>query len=419
MVNEHFQSISILLSVLALACEAEPTAPSTTGGVNANHQGQCPAGVVAVLSDFSSTQIALSALDGTTLSEAFISTASSEASGLAFALSGDVVVPSATPRSGRVVLLDRYGTNVITWVDPKSAAVLAQLPVGTGFESNPQDYLELDDTSAYVSRWGQNQDLGKEAFDGGGDVLVIDTSTPKIVGRIEMPAEANLPARPSGMTRLGGDVAVTLQRLSLDFTTSGDGVLVGIATDQSAIAWQMPLTGFKTCGTLAVAPSGKVAALACAGQLDANGDVLDLGESGIVIVDPVKRPPVELRRFAALDLGGEAVQNDLEFATDSLLLFKTQTKLGGATNNRALLLDLDSGTTTALVEAAPDADGTGKGIVYGSLFCAPSCSDVCLMADADRTVLERWQVSGGGLLPLDPMRVETQVGLPPRELGGF
>jgi hypothetical protein len=97
----------------------------------------CDQGTVVLLTDYTSTQIALSTLDGTTLSPAFLSTASMKASGLAFALSGDVALPNVTPASGSVVLMDRYGTNVITWADPSSAKVFAQLPVGIGFESNP------------------------------------------------------------------------------------------------------------------------------------------------------------------------------------------------------------------------------------------------------------------------------------------
>jgi hypothetical protein len=40
------------------------------------------------------------------------------------------------------------------------------------------------------------------------------------------------------------------------------------------------------------------------------------------------------------------------------------------------------------------------------------------VADADRGVLQRWRVDES-LEPMEPVRVETQVGLPPRSLGGF
>src|SRR5690606_38628620 len=104
-------------------------------------------------SDYQSTQVALSTLEGETQSASLVSTASTQTDGLAFALSGDVYLPSAPTDSGRLVLLDGFGTNVVSWVDTASAEVVAQLPVGTGFESNPQDYVEFG-KEAFISRWG-------------------------------------------------------------------------------------------------------------------------------------------------------------------------------------------------------------------------------------------------------------------------
>jgi hypothetical protein len=379
----------------------------------------CAAGTVVVLSDFSSSQIALAGLDGTPLSASFLSTASTETSGLAFALSGDVVVPAAQPESERVVLIDRYGTNVISWADPKTARVLAQLPVGTGFESNPQDYLELATDRAYVTRWGQNGDPGREPLDAGGDVLIIDPRAPAVVGRIELPAEGGLPARPSAMARFGSDIAITLQRLSDDFSEMGESVLVGVSPATDEVAWQTPLAGLKGCGAPTVSPDGRRAALACTGMLAPDGQVPNLSESALLLLDLEESPPVELARFAAADLVGEPVQSSAEWANDDLLLFKTQTALGRRSSDRLFVLDLGSGTPEELVSARLDADGGGKGLVYGSARCAPGCGDVCLLADADRGVLQRFRVVDGALRALEPIVVEDEVGLPPRYLGAF
>jgi len=402
---------------LAAGCDVEQTG-EPTGGVDVERREGCPAGVVTLLSDFVSTQVALSALDGTTLSESFLSTASTEASGVSFALSGDVALPSGVPPSGRVVLLDRFGTNVLTWADPATGEVLAQLAVGTGFESNPQDYIELDGERAYVSRWGQNGDSGREPFDGGGDLLIVDTAQIAIVGRIELPGEGALPPRPAGMAHVGQDIAVTLQRLALDFATAGESVLVGVSPQVDEIVWEHRLSGLTGCGGPTPDPSGARFAVACAGTLDPDGNLTDISESGIVLFDATATPPRELRRFSAEELAGEAVQGSVRFIDEGGLLFKTQTPLGGTTHNRVLWLDVTSGAVTELSQARPAADGTGRGVTYGGLFCAPGCSDVCLVADADRGVLQRWRVDES-LEPMEPVRVETQVGLPPRSLGGF
>ncbi len=381
----------VVVSVpLVLAhCNVSATAPPTTGGVDASHDAaaSCDHGEVVVLSDYTSTQIALTAPNGTPLSPAFLSTASTQASGLAFALNGDVVVPTDRPPSGRVVLLDRYGTNVITWADPATAKVLAQLPVGTGFESNPQDYVESDDIRAYVSRWGKNDAAGAQKFDSGSDVLVIDTHAPAILASIPMPVTGGLPPRPAGMTRVGDQVVVVLQNESEDFMTLGDSVLVGIAAD--AVAWQVPITGLKACGRPALSPSGKTMGLSCEGLLDMNGNVTDRSAAAIALYDVSSLPPKPLERFAISDQLPAPPQDRLAFASDTLILAKTQTGIDGTANNQAFLLDTVTGKATVLLTAHPDAQGKGKGAVYGDLRCGPGCSETCLLTDSDLGKLER------------------------------
>ena len=436
-----------VLSILSVAaCNVSATAPTTTGGVDAGSAavaeagggtdsgmastvapdaggegGQaarsCDHGTVVLLSDYLSTQIALSTLDGTTQSAAFLSTASTKASGLAFALSGDVALPGVTPPSARVVLLDRYGTNVITWADPATAKVAAQLPVGTGFESNPQDYLELDATRAYVTRFGSNTAPGKQPFDSGGDVLVVDTRAPSITGSIPMPVENGLPPSPSGMVRVGDTTLVVLQRVSADFSTMGESAIVGLVSD--AVAWESHVTGLKSCGRPALSPSGAAMALACEGQLDSNGKVIDLSASAIAIFDVTSLPPKLTRSFPIADQLGAATQDRVAFASDTLLLGKTQSALGGSSSNRAFALDLGTGKATVLVTAGVDTQGKGKGAVYGDWLCRSGCGDVCLLADADLGKLRRWSAASGALQPLSDLTVENLTGLPPMSLSGY
>jgi hypothetical protein len=377
----------------------------------------CDRGAIVVLTDYTSTQIALTATDGTPLSAAFLSTASTKASGVAFPLSGDVVVPAVAPRSARVVLLDRFGTNVVTWADPTTAKVLAQLPVGTGFESNPQDYVELDDGRAYITRWGKNAAPGAHPFDVGSDVLVVDTRTPTITASIPMPSEDGLPPRPSGMLRIGDTVVVVLQRVSEDFKTVGENALVGVSND--AVAWQAHVTGLKGCGRPALSPSGKIMALACEGQLATDGSVVDSTASAIALYDVTSLPPRETQRFAVADQLGASTQDRVAFASETLLLGKTQTALGGTRDNQAFALDVASGKAAVLLTAGKDPNGQGKGIVYGDVRCTPGCGDVCLMTDADLGKLQRWKIAEDGLHGLDAIKVETAVGLPPVGLGGY
>lgn len=404
------------LSLLMVACSVDDNG-GDTGGVGRRDAGQCPQGTAIVLTDFESTQIALSDLEGRTLSESFISTASAQVSGMGFPLSGDVGLPSERPASGNVVLLDRYGTNVITWVNPETASVLGQLPVGTGFESNPRDYVELDGDRAYVTRWGHNGAAGKEPFDRGGDMLIIDLQERRIAGAIEFPMEEGLPPRASAITRVGDDYVVTLERLSEDFATTGDSILAAVSPETDQIVWQQRIEGKKNCGRLEPSPSGRRFALACSGEIDEDGVAKTLDGSGILVFERAENGLKEVESFHPGELLNELVQSELAFIDEDRLLFKTQTPYGGAGNNRLAALTLSTRQTKVLLEARPDEDGKGKGLTFVGLFCAPGCASTCLMADSDRGVLQTIVASDTDVSVGEPVQVETKVGLPPVGIG--
>lgn len=416
--------LTLALSVVILSgsgCNVESTG-TDTGGVGGQqpHDEACPDGVAVVLSDYLSTQIALSDLTGKTKSASLISTASASTDGLAFALSGDVVLPSAPGPSGELTLIDRYGTNVITWVSLQSGEVRAQLSVGTGFESNPQDLITVSDNLAFVSRWGQNAKPGAEPFDSGGDVLVIDPSVPEIIDSIEMPTAADYPARPGPMLRLGDELVVTLGRTALDYSTAGETMFIGLSISERRITWEQTLTGQKACGRPQLSPDGKLLAIACTGHIMLDGSIEDLGQSALLVFDAIDRPLRERARFSAEGVAGEALQNSVTFATNNLVLLKTQTTYGGGTHNRWISFNIQTEETSTLITAAPDRDGNGKGLVYGGMSCSPGCSDICLLADSDAGVLQRARVeSGDGLTIVAPRTVEDSVGLPPVGLAVF
>jgi hypothetical protein len=294
--------------------------------------------------------------------------------------------------------------------------VLGQLPVGTGFESNPNDYLELEGGQAFVTRWGENADPGRERYDRGGDVLLLDSQRPKILGSIELPRSEGLPPRPSSMTRVGDLVLVALDRISSDFASTGEGELAGISLDTHAVEFVLRLPGLKACGRPALSPSGEHLAVACSGALTRTGSVVDPSESALVLLDATSRPPSELRRWSAATLAGGPLQSGVVFGREDLLLLKTQSELDGPNNNRWLTLNLANDQVQTLLEARADSKGKGQGIVYGGMSCAPGCSDVCLLADADRGVLQRARVTSDSVELLAPIRVETRVGLPPRDV---
>jgi hypothetical protein len=371
----------------------------------------CERGVVIVTSDYRSTNIVVSTLDGTTLSGSFVSSGATKP-GLALALSGDVDVPFVPPASGRLLILDRYGTNVLTWMNLRTAGVLAQLPIGTGFESNPHDYVDVDGARAYVSRFGTNPNPDQQPFDQGGDVLVVDTTVPAIKGRIAIPEENPvLQPCPDTMTWIGSEVVLTLGRWSADFSQVGDGRFVGISPATNTIDWTVNVAGLQSCGRVAVSPSGRSAAIACSSQENMNTHQFDPTESDIVIYDSTRSPPLEVQRLGLGMKLNAGLQTDIAFASDDILVATTYG--GGATpGDTVFSVSVATGEVTELGQATMP-------FVFEGLHCSPGCGDVCLLSDAERTKLRRWHLVGGALLPLADVTVDTIVGLPPRDIGGL
>lgn len=428
---------SVALVASAIACNVAPP-PAGTGGVDLNVGIQgiegnstspetdsgaalegdagagapvCPAAMDIVCTDYVTTNIAISNLDGTTLSASFVSSGST-APGLTTTLSGDVEVPFVPPASGRVVLIDRYGTNVLTWMDPATATAIQQLPVGTGFQSNPHDYIEVSPTQALVSRFGTNPNPGQQPFDEGGDLLVIDTSQYTITGRIAMPEDnPALQPCPDGMNWLGGDVVVTLGRWSSDFTQVGDGRFVGVSPTTQAIDWTVNVTGLQSCGRLYLSPSGRTGAIACSSMENMTNNSFDTADSDIVLYDATQIPPAETKRFGLGTSLNAAIQPEIAFVGEDVILAMTYG--GNATvGDTAFTVDATTGNVTMVAEESTP-------FVYGGVRCSPGCGDVCLLGDMRLSTLLRWQVEDGGLTPLSSVNPDPTVGLPPVDTGGL
>lgn len=421
---------------LLWACNL-PEPPPSTGGVTFEDAGTIPpgderdAGVVElpdaskppelpcdralaiVASDYVSTNIVISRLDGATLSESFVSSAAQKP-GLSFALSGDVDVPRIAPASERVVLIDRFGTNVITWMDLSSAEVIAQLPIGQGFESNPHDYVEVDDRRAFVSRYETNMTPGKEPFDEGGDLLIVDTIDYEIIGRIPMPEEdSGLLPRPSGIARIqDGELVVTLQRFSPGFDAVGDGRIVGVSPSKEEVSWIVDIPGFANCGRAAVSPSGERMAIPCSGKVDPRDWKWRVQESGVVVFDTTESPPREIERYPLGERFGAGIQPELSFASEGLLI---GTGYGGneMEGDIAFVLDIESGDTR-IVARSEDP------YTFGGIYCAPGCGDLCLLADAKLNQLRRFRIGEkDSVEEIEAVTMEEIIGLPPRTMGAL
>lgn len=398
-----------------LGCGAK--APESTGGFELDpNAGDCPAGYVVANSDYTSTSISALSPSGVVLSPTLISSGSAPP-GLTTALSGDVVFPSTAPASGKMLLIDRYPNSVLTWVEPQTGSVIQQLPVGTGFAANPHDYLELADDKAYVARYESNQAPGQAPYDAGGDLLIIDPHANEISGRVELATErdGDLLPRPDHLLRVDDEVWVSLQRFDADFATAGDARLVGVDPSRDEPTWTLDLPGVASCGGIARSPSGKVVALVCSGvasDSSSTGEPTPTRRSAIVLLDATAQPPVELQRFEAAAQLEAQLGSALAFASETLLVGVALGDFNTHRNDVAFTLDTTVGEAQPLLDA-------GTAFALGDVRCAPGCTDLCFLADAQANELHVWQQEDGQLRERDAIPGDARVGLPPRAVGAL
>ncbi|MEM7437510.1 MAG: hypothetical protein AAF436_20320, partial [Myxococcota bacterium] len=186
-----------------------------------------------VSSDFSSSSIAVFDADFDPLDESWINSGT-EFPGLVAALSGDVVLPNRQASDGTIAMLDRLGTDVASRFYVPSGNLDGQVrtqgeAMDVGFSSNPQDLVFVNETSAWVTRFGINLDSNAPPENQGTDLLEIDPSTMTLTGgRIDLsslnttgtvmtddgPVEVTVYARPNRAVLVGSTIIVGLDRLS-------------------------------------------------------------------------------------------------------------------------------------------------------------------------------------------------------------
>lgn len=400
------RAAAVWLGMLALGCNA-PEPPPSTGGTDVP-AGECGRGlvVVHVPDDRASTNVGLLALDGRVLSPSFVSS-STQAVGLSAPLSGDIALPSSLAAGPEIILLDRYPASVLSWVDVATAAVRGQLNVGTGFTANPHDYVELSPTKAYVTRYEANPDPGREPFDAGDDLLIVDPSAPAIVGRIDLPAtQTGIPggfhASPSRAVASGGLVYVVLEGYATGFVNgSAPSRVVAVDPDTDSITDVLVLDGVHGCGGLALSPAGDEIALSCSGAW--TGAEYPDPETSFVVRVSLAGALTERDRVSAAALGGRSFGFGIDYAAAETLVVL---RFGDE------LLELSPGLGSARELLRAEA------FSLGDVRCAAECS-VCYAADAAAGAVQRFGVTGGRLGEPAALVVDSLTGLPPRWLGRF
>ena len=412
-------ALAFAFALLLSACGAQRVSPDTQG-VSLT-PGACGRGLVVVESDYQSSNVSLLGFDGRVLSESLASS-STQGSGFGVGLSGDVVPPWSPQLGANLPLIDRYPAGVLRFIEIATANVVSELPVGTGFRANPQDYLALDEHRAYVARYESNPNAGREQWDQGGDVLIVDPSASAITGRIDLtPAMAGELTRftphPARLLEVAGRVFVLLASYADDYSAGTSSRLVELDPNTDAIVSTLVFDGLRGCDALAVSPDRSELAVACTGD-DLSDAIPAIDHAGLVLVD-LTTTPSEKQRFPARTWGRDPLGFALDYVAPGVLLLTT---LGHFDESGAVAaldtlwrLDTASGQSAAILQSERTP------FTLGAIRCAPTCS-VCFAADAERaggSVLRFEVDSQAALGAPDAIVVESRVGLPPRYLSVF
>lgn len=374
----------------------------------------CGRGLAVVMTDYQSTNVALIDLEARTRSGSVIHSGV-RAAGLQAALGGDVSMP-AQRMPGDLVLIDRTPGSLLTFVDPETAAVQGQLAVGTGFEANPQDVLDLGDGRTLVSRLHRNSSPGSQPYDEGDDILVFSEARTAISQRIDLspilaPDER---ARPSQMLALDEQVVVALSGLDDRFQGAAVGRLAVLDRDTLQLQGSFEMEGMINCGALDGNSDETQLVVSCSGKLDTTANAAAPAGSGLLLIELA--PDLEDWKVGARLLASEQEQGpfgfSVSFASDRWVVGATFGAAEGpdaGRPDRILAWDLQSGETLTLLRSE-------KPFLLGDVRCILPCS-LCFAADAEREGVHRWTLQEDDWQEPSFHPIDSPIDLPPRQLG--
>jgi len=399
-------------SPMDLASEAAPppTDSSADGG------GSVQRGIVVVNSDYiGSTAISFLDRDGNLVKDGCYNSGSG-ATGLAMTLSGDVVLPTQLAPDGPVVLVDR-GQNALTWLDPTDCSYLRQLNVGTGFASDPHDVVVLSANKAYVTRYAENgaATTTPDDFDDGDDLLIIDPTQPKILGRIDLKpsAPAGVPPCADRALFAEGKVFISLNAIGLDFKTYGMGRIVVVDPATDKVTGTIDLPGTKNCGAMTYLAAEKKLLVACSGAYSDGAQQSD--HSAIVTIDLSVSPPSVSAQVAAASVGGLPFSNTTLAALDGNAAFAVT--LGNLSNlppDRLWSLPLSGALPVRVFEST-------EAFALGAVLADPERNRVFVTDGTTNTpaFLRVFDLAAGVPTASQTIKTNPTQKLPPRALAWY
>jgi len=395
----------LIVAGLFQACDVPVISPAQSGATG--H------GLVVAATDLNqSANIGLMSTTGEILSPSIISTGSHEP-GLTTSLGGDLAFPSLPTLGNEIVILDRYPRSVLTWLNINTPNVRAQLSVATGFLADPHDYVPITPNKAYVPRFDSNSNAGREPFDRGGDLLIVDPSVPSIVGRIDiagaLPKQANFVVHPDRARLVQDRVYVVLPYYDSAFN-SGQSYVAAVDPKSDAITDSVLLGGLSGCSGLDAAPDQNSLAVVCSGRWYGTNNA-NISASAIVGLQ-IRPKLAEAWRISAASVGRRAFSFNVGFVDATHVLASQMGDLGPPViNDVAYVIDFHSGESTAVLQSAN---------VPFTLSAGP-CNNfgLCFIADAQRKSVHRLDFTDAQQWTLSDFSWNDPTGLPPQMLALF
>ena len=381
-----------------------------------------------VSSDFSSSSIAMLDEDFGVIDESWINSGTTYA-GLVATLSGDVVLPNRQAGDGTFAVIDRFSTDVVTRFFVPSGNLNGQLrthgDIGeTGFSSNPQDVIFVDEDSAWVPRYESNLNPSASADNQGNDLVEINPSDMSATGaRIDLsslnttatvmtqdgPVEVDVFARPSRGVLVGSTIVVGLDRISASFDAAGPGMVAFVDLEDESVGG-LELTGLASCGNAVPVPGAPTkVVVACVGFAQPFGDEPQVrASSGIVLLD-VGETEVTIDRIWRVSDHPEAA-----IAVNSVVAIDEQRVAGVATGDFVTTVDTLylMNLTTGAQELVRES--TGSFVIGVSAY--DSDSEMLYVPDTAQNAVLELAASEGGFIEVGSTDLAPGLGLPPTKV---
>jgi hypothetical protein len=382
-----------------------------------------------VSSDFrSSSSIAMLDEDFVVIDESWLNSGTTYP-GLVATLSADVVLPNRQARDGTFAVIDRFFTDVVTRFFVPSGSLNGQVRthgnVGeTGFSSNPQDLIFVNEDSAWAPRYESNLDPSAAPENQGNDLFEINPTDMSTTGaRIDLssldttaivmtkdgPAEVDVFARPSRGVLVGSTLVVGLDRINATFEAAGSGMVAVVDLRDESVEG-LELVGLKSCGNTVPVPGAPTkVVVACVGFAQPFGDEPQVrASSGIVLLDVGESGVTIERVWRVADHPTSAIAVNSIAAIDAQRVVAVATGDSDTTVDGLYMMDLTTGEQQLVHES------TGSYVIGVSAYDPQS--EMLYVPDAAENAVVEFAADEGGFVEVGSTEIASGLGLPPAKV---